>query len=102
MSNANGDEASIQSLNAELSMAYKAEEEFWKQKSRQLWLSLGDNNTGYFHAITKGRKTINKFMMIEDINGSPVYEEEQIAKVITDYYKYLFTSTSSDSSGIVD
>jgi len=42
----------IARINNELSSAYKEEEEFWKQHNRQLWLTLGDRNTGYFHAIT--------------------------------------------------
>ncbi|CAA7062301.1 unnamed protein product [Microthlaspi erraticum] len=31
-----------------------------------MWLALGDKNTSYFHAVTKGRKAINKFSVMED------------------------------------
>ncbi|XP_019085410.1 PREDICTED: uncharacterized protein LOC109126355 [Camelina sativa] len=47
-------QSSIDLINQSLQRAYKQEEEFWKQRSRQLWLALGDRNSGYFHASTKG------------------------------------------------
>ncbi|KAL1208232.1 putative mitochondrial protein [Cardamine amara subsp. amara] len=86
------EETSILEIKSRLNKAYKEEEEFWKQMSRQLWLTLGDKNTGYFHAITKGRKAINKFSVLENDEGIAFYEEEDIEKVITKYYKELFTS----------
>jgi len=46
----------IHTLNQKLLLAYKREEEFWKQRSRQLWLTLGDKNSGFFHAATKNRQ----------------------------------------------
>ena len=81
----------ITTINSELSKAYREEEEFWKQRSRQLWLTLGDRNTGYFHAITKNRKAINKFSVIENEEGNNVFEQEKILGVILDYYQQLFT-----------
>ncbi|XP_024015914.1 uncharacterized protein LOC112089169 [Eutrema salsugineum] len=92
----------IHSLNQKLREAYKAEEKFWRQRSRQTWLSLGDKNTGYFHAITKGRKTINKFALIENTEGHIVYEEDQIAAVITSYYTDLFTTQQTEREEIVE
>lgn len=35
----------ILDINNELQAAYRAEESFWKQRSMQLWLALGDKNT---------------------------------------------------------
>lgn len=47
------DTALIQEINSKLNEAYLAEEAFWKQRSRLLWLKLGDRNSGFFHAATK-------------------------------------------------
>jgi len=82
----------ISTINTNLLLAYKVEEEFWKQRSRQLWLALGDKNSGYFHAITRGRTVINKFSVIEIQDGVPVYEEAGILKVIFEYFQTLFTA----------
>lgn len=70
-------------LNNELKTAYAAEESFWKQRSRQLWLSLGDNNTSFFHASERKRFAMNKFSVLEDEEGSIIYEEEKMIKVIS-------------------
>ncbi|CAA7031134.1 unnamed protein product [Microthlaspi erraticum] len=91
----------ISSINAELQEAYKEEEGFWKQRSRQLWLALGEKNTEFFHAVTKGRKAINKFSVIEDENNNPVFEEGKITEVITKFYQTLFTSEGGTSHDTV-
>ena len=43
----------IRKISEELKKAYADEEAYWKQRSRLLWLRLGDRNSGYFHAATK-------------------------------------------------
>lgn len=68
----------IASINSDLQQAYQAEEEFWKQRSRQLWLALRDKNTGYFNVAIKERKVVNKFSVMEDEENNMVYEEEHI------------------------
>lgn len=90
MSNQISDDGLIYELNSKLLLAYKEEEAFWKQRSRQLWLTLGDANTGYFHAVTKGRKAKNRLTVLEDDNDLPFYEEEQISKLICKFYENLF------------
>lgn len=90
------DEEKLASLQKKLFDAYKTEEDYWKQRSRQLWLHLGDKNTGFFHASTKKRKAINKFAMLETEEGTYVYKEEEIAANIQDYFEQIFTPCLSD------
>lgn len=77
----------IKKISDELNSAYLAEEEHWRQRSRILWLTLGDRNSGYFHAVSRNRKRVNAFSVIEDADGTMVYEEEQISKVIVNHFQ---------------
>lgn len=43
----------INKINEKLIEIYKEEEHYWKKQNRQLWLSLEDQNTGYFHAALR-------------------------------------------------
>ena len=96
------DEEMIFQLNSQLLQNYKREEEFWRQRSRQLWISLGDANTSYFHDNTKARQARNRLSVMEDENGIPWFEEEQISSVICNFYNKLFTSTNFDESKLVE
>lgn len=95
------DDSLISNLNTQLLKAYKEEEEYWKQRSRQLWLTLGDKNIGFFHASTRGRRARNRLTVLEDTNGVEVFEKPQIVSTITDYYQSIFTSLNSESSDVV-
>ena len=101
MENSDHDQNMITNINQTLLVAYKAEENFWKQRSRHLWLALGDINSGYFHAITKGRATVNKFSVIEDNEGLPQFEEEGILRVITKYFNQRFSSQDGERADFV-
>ena len=59
------EEATISTLNTTLLEAYKAEEQLWRQRSRLLWLTLGDRNTSFFHAVSKGRRARNKLSVMK-------------------------------------
>lgn len=86
MSSRTTDENLIQKINQTLKQAYKEEEEYWQQCSRTLWLALGDRNSGFFHATTRTRTGINKFLVIKNAEGEAVYEEPEIPEVITNYF----------------
>lgn len=87
----------IETINAELRQAYQAEEQFWHQRSRIQWLKQGDRNTGFFHAATRARRTINTIPVLEDEHGGVVYEEHEIARVISTYFTQIFTSNDNNS-----
>lgn len=96
MSNPETDPSLLNTINEDLKKAYNEEEEFWKQRSRLLWLTLGEKNSGYFHAITKGRRVINKFSVLVNEEGQAVYEESQILEVISAYYQNIFTAVEGE------
>ena len=102
LSSAVEDSVLIQEISSQLNSAYLAEEEYWKQRSRLLWLKLGDRNTGYFHAITKSRKRANAFSALERIYGQLVHKEEEIVQVIGEYFDQLFTSSPGERSATVN
>ncbi|XP_074266965.1 uncharacterized protein LOC141590259 [Silene latifolia] len=47
----------------------QAADSFLLQKSKATWVNLGDDNTGYFHKILKGRYTRNKVLKNVDMDG---------------------------------
>ena len=86
----------INSTTATLEKAYLAEEEFWKERSRILWLQCGDRNSGFFHAITRGRRQVNSFAILEDEEGRIADTEEGIVHTISQYFRNIFSSAGSD------
>lgn len=100
MSSQTAKEDMIHTINSELRSAYLAEE-YWKQRSRQSWLTLGDKNSGYFHAITRERRAINIFSFIEDEKGNIYHEEPQIVNIVFDYFQKLYTTSPAESEEIV-
>lgn len=101
MTSPTNDDALLTKLNSDLKEAYKAEEAYWKQRSRNLWLSLGDSNSGYFHALTRGRNAINNFSVIVNAEGNPVFTDKEITETIVKYFSDLFTSVPGDRLQIV-
>ena len=101
MGSSTADDVLISNINQKLLQAYRAEEEFWKQRSRQLWLALGDQNTAFFHASTKGRRARKRISVIENSAGIPVYEDDKIVEVISSYFQDIFTSSNPDPSDII-
>lgn len=52
-------------LKSELSELLKREEIFWRDKSREVWLSDGDLNSKSFHASVLARRVANKIESIQ-------------------------------------
>lgn len=91
----------IETLTQSLENAYAEEEAYWRQRSRIQWLSCGDRNSNFFHAVTRGRRACNKFSVIETEEGQEFYHESQIVKAFSEFYRSLFTSGNADSQQIV-
>lgn len=78
MSDSVGDDTLLSTPNLELLKAYKEEENFWRQRSRLMWLAAGDRNSGYFHVVCKGKRARNRITVLENAYGLALNEESLI------------------------
>lgn len=65
-------------------------EVLWRQKSRELWLKLGDKNSKFFHLSTIIHRRNNNVNAIKKDDGTWIYESNQIRKLFQDYFMELF------------
>ncbi|CAL1366863.1 unnamed protein product [Linum trigynum] len=84
----------VRSLEMELSRQWDAEKVYWQQKSRVRWLKRGDQNSAYFHTVTRARRKRNFVAGLRDDEGEWVTEESGKARIATSFYQTLFTSES--------
>jgi hypothetical protein len=89
-------------LQAELEERKKQEEILWRQKSRVQWLKEGERNTKFFHREMVHRRYINRITQLEDAQGNPIREHNQIVEELTNYYKDLLTETNDDRASTID
>ena len=84
----------ILEVSRKLQEAYKDEEDYWHQKSRNMWYSSGDLNTKFYHALTKQRRVRNRIVGLHDVDGNWITEDNGVEKVAIDYFEDLFSTTS--------
>ncbi|XP_074290774.1 uncharacterized protein LOC141617477 [Silene latifolia] len=80
-------------LVAEIATLWRQEEQYWRQRSRALWLADGDRNTKFFHNRAGERKRKNYIGMLVDDNGVERAGHDNVAGVATAYFRQLFSST---------
>ncbi|XP_074318730.1 uncharacterized protein LOC141655554 [Silene latifolia] len=69
-------------LVAEIASLSRQEEQYWRTRSRALWLREGDRNTKFFHMRAGERKRKNYIGSLIDDNGMVRMGDDEIAKVI--------------------
>lgn len=67
-----------------------AKEEYWRLKSRNLWLKAGDRNTCFFHKQAQARKCFNTISEIKEDNDTHK-EFADIKKAAYLHFQKLFT-----------
>lgn len=82
-------------LKTEIGKAFKEEEDYWLQKSRDKWLVVGDNNTSFFHASVKANRQRNQLLKLVDDNGREASSAHQMGEIATEYFDKLFASSGS-------
>ncbi|XP_074292863.1 uncharacterized protein LOC141619745 [Silene latifolia] len=73
-------------LVSEIATLRRQEEQYWRQRSRALWLQDGDRNTKFFPTRAGERKGKNYIGMVIDDNGVERTGQEAIAGVASNYF----------------
>ncbi|KAF8053524.1 hypothetical protein N665_1404s0001 [Sinapis alba] len=84
----------IDMIRKELLHAYKEEDSFWKQKSRDKWLVFGDRSSKFFHGSVKSNRSRNHISKLKDKNNQDQFSDGAKAEVVVDYFTDLFKSSN--------
>ncbi|XP_074315259.1 uncharacterized protein LOC141651445 [Silene latifolia] len=79
-------------LVAEIANLLRQEEIFWKQRSRNMWLKEGDQNTKFFHRKASQRRERNHIANIVDGEGRVWVGREDVSRVAVNYFAGIFSS----------
>ncbi|KAF7814430.1 reverse transcriptase [Senna tora] len=66
------------------------EEKYWFQRSRVNWLTHGDKNSKFFHAIVVQRRQSNKILMLKNNDRDWLTNEQEVAHCVSDIFSNLF------------
>ena len=80
----------ITDMKIDLEKAFKEEESFWKEKSKNTWLKEGDRNTKVFHGWAQVRKMKNRVASLIDDRGIEQSEEDRKGDIAVSYFANLF------------
>jgi exonuclease III len=83
-------------LQKKLHRALRREEEYWRVKSRSLWLQAGDKNTSFFHKQAKARQSHNTIKEIQ-FQGQILTNFDDIKQAAHDFFQDLFTEENREA-----
>uniref|UniRef100_A0A803PDP3 Endonuclease/exonuclease/phosphatase domain-containing protein n=1 Tax=Cannabis sativa TaxID=3483 RepID=A0A803PDP3_CANSA len=87
---------------SQLCEALTKKEIFWRQRSKQLWLQVGDQNTKYFHACASNRRRNNQIVKLKNSNGVWVDWDSGLREVMVTHFTDLFTASGSNGQWVID
>ena len=85
----------VRELRMEVNDLLDKETRLWLQRSRALWAVHGDKNSKFFHNKATQRHRKNKIEGIKNSTGHWCSRPKDIADCLVDYFKSLFSSSSS-------
>lgn len=76
-----------------LNVLLKAEEKYYKQRSRVRWADVGDRNTPFYHHTVDSHATRNHIHYLKDAEGHAFYSMDEIKQHAADYFQGILGST---------
>lgn len=89
-------------LTDELESIALQEEAFWKQRSQDNFLALGDRNTSYFHALATVNKGRNCILGLKNEAKEFIFGSNILKIMAKDFFATLYFDNSPDSSLITN
>jgi hypothetical protein len=77
--------------------SFRMEEEYWRLKSRSLWLKAGDRNTSYFHRQYRARLSRNHIAEIKTRDGQVCKGFSQVKDAAEAHFKNLYKEDTQSS-----
>lgn len=78
----------------------KAEEKFYRQKSRVWWHGLGDRDTTFYHKYAVQRNTRNHIHYLKDDNDTAINSPDAMKAHSAEYFEGILGSSQSSSSAV--
>lgn len=91
---------SLSLAQAKLLQATQAQTSYWAQKSRIRWISEGEANTAYFHAVVKDKHRRQHIANLRNSAGDLLLDNVALGAEAVSYYQKLFEH--EEVAGIVD
>ena len=76
-----------------------AEESFYRQKSRMLWIRERDQNTKFFHNMVAAKTKQNSISILKDAEGNILTTYTQISNEAVTYFQNLLRTTDVHVTG---
>ncbi|KAK4571672.1 hypothetical protein RGQ29_030188 [Quercus rubra] len=76
-------------LRSQVEHLLSLEEISWRQKSRMLCITEGDNNTKFFHRMANSYRRYNHLRALE-VDGVVFEEESEVSNQVVQFYKNLY------------
>jgi len=80
----------------------RAEESFFRQKSRVQWFNLGDQNTKFFFKATKSLHSRSKIVSVCKEDGTKVYNPSEVKAEIVGFFQKLLGEAPSNAQSNLD
>lgn len=85
----------------ELTKILNQRETFWRQRSKQIWLKVGDQNSKYFHSFASNRMRNTQINRLKNAYGQWVEWENGLVELMSEHFSSLFTATEVDWQEVV-